>query len=107
MFFREQKAALYPEKLNNYSVAKMFFEVLYSTWLKKVSASSKQCVKLNLCYVNKSVQKGVPGFSSCVRFLLSLGESGERKPNVFTLHGSWTGGFTIQIGRTILRSSMK
>lgn len=31
MFFKEQRAALYPEKLNSYSVAKMFFEVLYST----------------------------------------------------------------------------
>lgn len=55
-------------------------------------SASKQCVKLSICYVNKSVQKGVPCFSSCVRFLLSLGKSGERKPNdVFTLHGSGQG----------------
>ena len=31
MFFKEQRAALYLEKLNSYSVAIISFEILYST----------------------------------------------------------------------------
>lgn len=51
---------MHPEK-QHCSGTKFFFEVVYSTEGKGSLLASKQCVKLSISYVNKSVQKGAAG----------------------------------------------